>query len=527
MRSYSSVLETMVEKGPSRTLRKPTFRTSAIFPALNAPGITTRICFVGYWMIKRRIPELTAVLTVRSEDGRMVSRTTHSIRDAKAYRFELVDQLATAGVPSDTEFRGSMEIELYSARDLVFPFPAVVVNYYGPTFSSFVHTAQRIFNDVEDAREVLETSVPESGFNIYADADREPFFTLINGFEPVPDFTVKMQFYNHRSDVLEHLMHLGALKPYQMVLVHPARLVDLTSFLGGRVGTAKVQFNARWVFPRLVAGNWQRSLNALSITHTYYDCTEATTPTDYWVQTAPNRHRAALMVPLSTSGNRFTNVYFYPIISPSTIEIDVEVYAADGTLLGKVPRAQRIVSPHTKLHAISLTALCRELGVPATETLSAKIIARAVEGSPMPARVKLGLDLGRDGTKLPCNICTGLEMYNPAVESKPRAFRWAPLLADQRGAAAWFLNGCAAIHYEREAEVDVVLYREADNQTLTRVLHIPPNGTAVIRVDDDDEIRNFLGENVGWLIATSANPHLNTFYFVEHPLGVVGGDHGF
>ncbi len=78
------------------------------------------------------------------------------------------------------------------------------------------------------------------------------------------------------------------------------------------------------------------------------------------------------MVPVSTSANRFTNVYFYPIISPSTIEIDVEIYDVDGMLLGKVPKAQRIVSPHTELHHIHLKALCHQLGIPGSQTLCAR-----------------------------------------------------------------------------------------------------------------------------------------------------------
>jgi hypothetical protein len=80
MRSYNSVLESLAEQGPRRVLRKPTFCTSAIFPALKLAGVATRISFVGYWMIKRRIPELTAVLTVRSEDGRLARRALVAAR---------------------------------------------------------------------------------------------------------------------------------------------------------------------------------------------------------------------------------------------------------------------------------------------------------------------------------------------------------------------------------------------------------------------------------------------------------------
>jgi hypothetical protein len=312
-----------------------------------------------------------------------------------------------------------------------------------------------------------------------------------------------------------------------MVLVHPAELVDLSRFLGGRAGTAKIRFNARWVFPRLVAGNRQRSLGALSITHTYYDCTEATQPADYWTEAAPHWHPAALMVPVMTGEDRFTNVYFYPIISPSTIEIDVEFYAADGTPLGKVPRAQRIVSPHTELHQIPLTGLCQRLGIRGCQRLSAKIIARPVDGSRLPARLKLGLDLGINETSLPCNVCVGLEPCRPAIDSKPRGFHWAPLLADQPGAVVWFLNGCPAIDYRREAAVYVVFHREDDDETLARTLHLPPHGSASIRVGDDAELDAFLGGKVGWFTATSTNPHFTTYYFVEHPSGIVGGDHGF
>ncbi len=91
----------------------------------------------------------------------------------------------------------------------------------------------------------------------------------------------------------------------------------------------------------------------------------------------------------------------------------------------------------------------------------------------------------------------------------------------------WFLNGSPAIDYQREAAVDVVFYREADGTTLARTLHLPPNGAATIRLSEDPELNAFLGGQVGWFTATSANPHITTFYFVEHPSGVVGGDHGF
>jgi hypothetical protein len=113
------------------------------------------------------------------------------------------------------------------------------------------------------------------------------------------------------------------------------------------------------------------------------------------------------------------------------------------------------------------------------------------------------------------------------VDGKPRAFHWAPVLADQRGAVVWFLNGCAAIDYHREAVIDVTFYREVDDKALARTLRLPPHGVATISLNDDGELRDFFGDKVGWLAATSTNPHFSTYYFVEHDSGIVGGDHGF
>ena len=39
--------------------------------------------------------------------------------------------------------------------------------------------------------------------------------------------------------------------------------------------------------------------------------------------------------------------------------------------------------------------------------------------------------------------------------------------------------------------------------------------------------QEFFEGKPGWFSATSTTPHLSTYYFVEHPSGVVGGDHGF
>ena len=366
MKSYGGHLVTTRDLHKISIPRKPIFRASAIFPAINSPETRTRLCFLGYWKVKRNVAEIACVVTVRSEEGELVGRNYQAIRDARAFRVELADQLSAAGLDPQEPFRGSIEIEFFSAVNLVFPYPAVVVNYYGPHFSSFVHTAQRVFNDAEDAGENLETSVPESGFNIYADGDREPYFAFVNGFETVKDCKVGMTFYNCDREELREEFLLPELRPYQTVFVRPSERADLQTFLKGKGrwrGQGDVQIHAGF-FPRIIAGNWQKSLQAFGVTHTYYDCSVADDDSDYWHISDADAHPAVMELPLIAHDDFYTNVYFYPIISPSIMEIDVEIYSLEGKLLSRQNAnvVLRIESPATRWHfQIQLKEIAREL----------------------------------------------------------------------------------------------------------------------------------------------------------------------
>jgi hypothetical protein len=527
MRSYENHLQQLSGHAAQETLRKPTFRSSAIFPIFHLPGISTRICYLGYWMIKRSIKQIHTVVTLRSSEGEIIYRSSNLIEEPKAYRIEIADLLKQIGLDEWIEFLGSLEVEFFSVHDMVFPYPAVIVNYYGPTFSSVVHTSQRIFNDVEDRSSNLEVMVPESGFTIYANEDREPFFAFINGYEQVNNCKLQMQFINHKKETLFHEIIIAELPAYQISLIHPSNSLDLITFLDGKAGTAKISFDVKWVFPRIIAGNYQHSINALSVTHTYYDCSEATLTSDYWREAEPGYHAASLMIPVSTRDDCFTNVYLYPIYSPSEFELDVEVYSDQGILLGKAHKTQRIISPSGEIQAIKLKSICRELNIDPNQYLGAKIIASPMKGSKLPTRIKIGLDYGVNQSGLPCNICKNMEVFNPQLEQKKRSFHWAPVLADQEDSMVWLVNGTPIKNYTRAAEIELTFYREQDTLTMYRKLTVAANGVACIRLNEDLELLAFFGGQVGWYTAISANPYVTTYYLSQHSSGVVGGDHDF
>ena len=78
MKSYSQHLSSTQEFGEKiNILKKPILRSSAIFPVIHNEFYTSSIHFLGYWLLKRNIPEVTLVITLRHADGVTPVSYTH------------------------------------------------------------------------------------------------------------------------------------------------------------------------------------------------------------------------------------------------------------------------------------------------------------------------------------------------------------------------------------------------------------------------------------------------------------------
>ncbi len=527
MRSYYEHLESAKGTDKAANLFHPILRSSAIFPVFNSLGISSRILFMGYWILKRNIKEILAVVTLRALLGQVLNRSSFSITEPKTYRIELQEQLSLAGLSPTESFTGSLEIEFYSTVHLAFPYPAVVINYYGPAFSSVVHTAQRVYNDFEDRQRNSQTQVAESGFNIYADEQHEPFIGLINGPQAVKESDLYLECYNLEGESMHQTLSLGKLEAYETRLIYFGKELELQKFLKGQVGAAKATFHVDWIFPRLLVGNFSAHLPALSITHTYYDTSNALAASNYWPAVPVDYYAASLMIPVCTQDTHFTNIYFYPIYSPSQFAIDLEFYSATGECLLAKKNALYLNPPLKEIKQLKLKDLLKSENLTHPALLSARLIARTVEDSRLPARIKLGLDIGFHPFELPCNICTNLQPYNPAFDKKPISFRWAPIIQDQPHCSIWIMNSHPSIIYTQAIVITLHFYREQDAHVLKREYSLAPHGFEIIYPHLDQELVDFFNQTVGWFTVATPNPYTTTYYFNENASGIVGGDHGF
>ena len=141
MKSYSDHLKSTRSFGEEIPKNyRPTMRSSAVFPVRVEHGeLDTIITFMGYWLLKRSLQEVTVILTLRDKNGHVLRAESILIDEVKAYAFSINSMLNAIDSAAES-FLGSIEMEIFSSRDMVFPYPAITMAFRSRMGFSFVHT---------------------------------------------------------------------------------------------------------------------------------------------------------------------------------------------------------------------------------------------------------------------------------------------------------------------------------------------------------------------------------------------------
>ncbi len=534
MKSYHKHLESTLAAGETLNLtRRPVFRSSAIFPVLHTAHYSSRVLFMGYWLLKRHIPEVQMLITLRGEDGPILLRKSLLITEPKAFALRLGELLAeTALGDTGADFTGSLEMEIFATRDLVYPYPAFVLNYYGDEFMASVHTTGRVYNDIEDLRENEDKMVPECGFDILSAAEYSPFFAFVNGVYDYEAPRIGWTIVDENSQSHHGEFTLPPVPAYATRFVRLRDYLDLDAVLGGGKGTIKLHHDFRGFFPRFVAGNFEEQRGALSITHTYYDSSKVTDAGAYWGNLDERFHDSAVFAPLFLAEGEYTQLVFYPIYSPSAFGISLEFYNSAGQQVGTVNNWRHLDLEATpdQFFTLDFNEVIAENFTPeqAQSLRGVNIVKHWPNRERIPTRLKFGLNIGRRGRamNLPTNVCFNSQIANAKLLTKPGTFKWSPIL-DGEHSLVVILNGGPLKDYARPAHLQLTFYREADNQTLTREADLPAFGQLRVDAALDAELRRFLADAPGWVTIQADNPFVTSWYFDFNDSGAVGGDHAF
>ena len=534
MKTYHKHLESTLAAGETVSLtRRPVFRSSAIFPVLHNEHYSSRVLFMGYWLLKRHIPEVQLLATLRGQAGKLLLRKSLLVTEPKAFALRVGDLLAETDSDSaaaGNEFRGSLELEIFATRDLVYPYPAFVLNYFSDDFMATVHTTGRVYNDIEDLQENEDKTVPECGFDILSGAAYSPFFAFVNGVYAYETQTIRWTIVDEHDQATHGEFTLRDVRPYATYFVELRDYIDLDAILHGEKGTIKLHHSFRGFFPRFVAGNFERQHHALSITHTYYDSSAVSDPGAYWGNLDERFHDSAVFAPLFLDKGLYTHLVFYPIYSPSAFGIDLEFYDEAGQQVGVVPNWRHLQTSPDQFFTLDFNLVARENFSPEQrrQLRGVNIIKHWPARDRIPTRLKFGLNIGREEQRmnLPTNVCFNSQIANAKVLTKPGTFKWSPILNGEHSVVV-ILNGSPIKEYLTPANLQLTFYREADNQTLTRRAQLPPFGQLRLDTSAEPDLVDFMGGEPAWVTIQADNPFVTSWYFDFNTSGAVGGDHAF
>jgi len=527
MKSYYQHLKSTQEFGEKENLiKKPIFRSSAIFPVIQNASYTSSIHFLGYWLLKRNISEVNLTITLRNSNGKILLKKLEVINTAKAFAINLDALLLEINSIKDVNFSGSIETEFHTTEDMVFPYPALVLEYHNEEFNTCVHTMGRIYNDSEDMYENNEYTVPETGFDIHETSDLHSFLSFVNGSLQNEDGYIEYVITNSNSKQFSGNFHLGKITPFETKFLYLNEYIpDLSKMLDSNSGSISIKHNFEGFYPRFLVGNFQESFPSVSFTHSYYDNTNSTNESDYWNRINDSHFDSSIYVPIFQENSQFTNLIIYPNISPSNLILKIDIYDESGKKVYDNSNFLTINTTDKKLLKINLNKFITNLDSFKNKNFAAHIIAN-FKNNKIPTRIKFGLDVGTTGlkSKLPCNICFNMNLGNPLLENKPGSFHWAPLF-NNRNTVFTLGNFSTLKKYNSDANLELNFYRIEDSTSFSKKIQLKANSEKRISFNDF-ELNKFL-RSEGWVTIKADNPYVNGYYFNMNSSGSVAGDHLF
>lgn len=237
-------------------------RSSAIFYVRQSAEISTTISFMNYWKAKRGI-DVAVIATTRTMDGSLIGRNRLRFSEGEVINFLPV---------LDGVDEGSVEIEIISTENLVFPYPALMALYETPTSISMVHSYARVYSRHEMEENKTVTRGEESNWTLRDGDAVRSFGVFHNGasIQPAQQLHLTVRSLDGRRRDVD--INIAALAPYESFKLVPAdHIHDLSAFLEGSPGQATLSFQLRESFTRMMVGNERIDRSDFQVTHSDFN----------------------------------------------------------------------------------------------------------------------------------------------------------------------------------------------------------------------------------------------------------------
>ena len=402
MKSFKEVEQNRVNYHKSHNINT-VHRSSLIVPKLFQA--TSNISFLNHFLIKRNNKNISLKITALNDQGYAYNSLTIPIDETKVYSFDL------EGLFDDESSIKEFLIEFYSDKNLYIPFPAVMINHIGVDFTNYVHSFNRVLNDVFEDDKVNKFSVSESSIDVTVDEDYDTFFNFASG-----PFNVNDNLSISVTDDIDEIVKDLPIKINRL----SNKIFYLSNIFSEKLQDKQIlkvlQPKQSLFYGRLLAGKINKKTLAFSANHSYYD---SSSTKEYF-------NNKVSMRAYPYFKNCLNKVTMYPIMSPSIMSVQIEIYDGKSVFISS---SQTIESPSNNLIEFDIDELVAKSNL--KNVTMFKIIATASNGN-IPTRVNHQLIYGSINSKSKLNSSINVSLFNEEIftPAHKTGITWGQVLID-------------------------------------------------------------------------------------------------
>lgn len=497
-------------------------RSSTIFPVYKNYETVTKIEFLSYWK-KKHNNKVVIKYTNRNLKGEILNVHYESIIKYKAVSF-LASKYFNNAIDG---FVGSVEIEVYSEFPPLFTFPALTLSISNAECSSVVHSCIRTYNANEKIKDYA-IGYPQSGFDVSFNLKNKNYICFIGAYKKRYNLLIQLsenQKFKEKSIFIEnqsygqtHIVFLEELFSDEII-----KMFNKPKCI--------IRHDLDDIFPRFYVGIIN-NFSFPTLTHTFYDTSsalETNQELDARKLRAVNENPikyfdSSVMIPIYSTEKYNTSIKSYAQnLNFSGLGL-IKIFSPEGSELFSRAMGKTEINKLNGLSELDLDELMKKNNYPNNKPCSI-LLGFVDKLSPFPSRFKLGLNIKKVDSKYGSNICFAPQVMSQKTLSKPFSRRWFPIGGDK--------NFIASVHNTKLLMNDnssiskfILEFVNFNGDIMTRDYNLKPNSSIFLDLEDDQELKNFFNEQVGWCMVNAETCFIDAYYISTSGVQI-GGDHAF
>jgi hypothetical protein len=489
-------------------------RSSALFLVKYSKikKINTDLHFLNYWSIKGKIKNIKIKITIRKLNGLLVVSKNLNINERKSYCIKLGKILSQKGIK---ELVGTAEIEIFSKKNLFFPYPAIYARYYGDDWHTGTHSTTRYFSKTSgDSSELIKRKqeANESNITLFPNKDSKCYIVLHNGFVKTTKTKISLTVNNQsgkkiKKNITPLKMGLG-----ETLILCVDDYINYKDFLNNKRGMLTVNYQNTGVFPRILYFH-ENLAGKMALEHSNFGLSKEASNDGF----KPKKDTRNLLYSIPIFSKEYnTEIDFFPTYPNQ--KSPYSLICKKNSLDGKNLSIKKI-----KISKEKPFCQLKEKALAKTTFLDIDIVNK----SKLPNRFHVAQYYSKNNTdSLPGIILDGPVPINTIA---PRT-RWAPFFNNGDNLTSKIYI-CArnyyAINKKKKINISITLFGGFTKEKVQIVKNINENENLELNISKILKNKNWKSD-YGWIYITFKEPNHNTvFYSSEYENSSIIFNHAF